>query len=137
MRSDARIASGGWNSRERRCASTIGGGTSCRSTSASQRRLKRAADEVANSVAVATGDEIGSINAVAPNYQGEKCALSTEQLRAYVCRWPLWDSWEKLLPVDERHYCGARCSSIYCSEHTAMASQLFRSGEVYKRRAER
>jgi hypothetical protein len=140
MRSEARIASSGWNSTERRRPSMIGGDTPCPSASSSQRRVERAADEAANSVAVETGDEAGSIDAAAPNApndQGENGALLIEQLRAHVCRWPLWESWGKLPPVDERYYCGARCSTTYCSEHATMASQFFRSGEVSRRRAKR
>jgi hypothetical protein len=137
MRSEARIASSGGNSTERRRPPTIGGDTPCPSASSSQRRVERTADEAANSVAVETGDEVGSINAPAPNDQDENGALLIEQLRAYVCRWPLWDSRGKLPPVDERYYCGARCSTTYCSEHTAMASQRFISGAISRRRAKR
>jgi hypothetical protein len=137
MRSEARITSRGWNLMARWRALTIDGETPCRSTSGSQRRVELAADEAANSVTVETGDEIGPTNATAPINQGEDCALLIEQLRADVCRWPLWDSWGKMPPVDERYYCGARCSSTYCSEHARRASQLERSGEISRRRAKR
>jgi hypothetical protein len=140
MRSEARMANGGWNSTARWCAPTVGGDASCRSTSSPKRCLESAADEATSSVALETGDEVGSINATAPNAptdQGENCALLIEQLRAYVCRWPLWDSWVKLPPVDERYYCGARCSGAYCSEHATIASQLDRSSGASRRRAKR
>jgi hypothetical protein len=133
MRSEARIESSGWNSRGLWCAQTVGGDTPCRCASCPE----GAADEATNSVGVEAVDEIGAINAAAPNDDGENRALLIEQLRAYVCRWPLWDSWVKLPPVDERYYCGARCSGAYCSEHTTIASQLDRSSGVSRRRAKR
>jgi hypothetical protein len=137
MRSEARIASSGWNSTGLWRAPTIGGDAPGRSTSNPKRCLEGAADEAPNSVGVEAGVETGSINVAAPNDQGENCALLIVQLRAYVCRWPLWDSWGKMPPVDERYYCGARCSGAYCSDHTAIASQLERSNGASRRRAKR
>ena len=137
MRSEARVTSRGWNLTRRWPALATGEDIPCRSNSGSQRRAERAADEATNSAVVETGDEIGSINATAPNDQSENCALLIMQLQAYVCRWPLWDSWGKMPPVDERYYCGASCSGAYCSEHAKRASQLVRSAEVARTRAKR
>jgi hypothetical protein len=134
MRSEARITNRGWNLTTRWRALAIAGDTLCLRTSGSQRRVHGVTDEAANSAVVETGDQIGS---TAPTDQSEVCALLIVQLRAYVCRWPLWDNWGKMPPVEERYYCGAPCSGAYCSEHAKMASQLERSGEVSRRRAKR
>jgi hypothetical protein len=121
----ARVVSRGRNSK--RCAPTIGGNTPSWSASGSQRRLESMVNEPANSIVVETGDKIGPINSEVPSGEDGNCALLVWQLRSQVCRWPLWDSWEKIPPVDKRYYCGARCSSTYCFEHATAARRLVRT----------